>query len=282
MNVNPNKELSHLPNSEGVPPDVKFNEYLKDIFEQKKTQCSGSSLLPYSLKEVVGVPYEAADKMVWKIFRAIITPAPDDVYFPHTLKNLILPLLYERNLLLQRPTSEDTSRILKKFNMLEYNVDLPSITSQNGINLIRSPYEEDNITQCAMIIKNSKSSKAYGAVQYFFKRGNCHLESITAHRKYKKMKYGSLLLGAAILDAKAKDISTITLQSTRDALGFYISFGFVPEKFSRSIKFQMWQSLSTEEKILEAQEIGHLVHMKLDLIHSQEYEQQIFKAIYMA
>lgn len=208
------------------------------------------------------------------IFQSRIQPNDIGHYSPDLLNNIIYPALESRSALIRRPKLDEKNLIEKKFNEGE---NIPNkLFKNNGL------YTSlDGHKHCLLVLETklegSKKSKVYGAIHYIFENermdhylapsyadGKCHIESISIHEKCRGRKFGTLLLGAALEDARAVKSKTAYLEGADHNRGFYLINGFVPNEVLEVDDDECWDEMSLGARILIAQE-NTFDHLSFDL-----------------
>lgn len=183
-----------------------------------------------------------------QLFAAMIAPRSIDEYETKFKEEIVFPILFARNALIRWPNKDEFLRIQRKLSVFPQSCAFKNIV-ENGGTVI---YEEDERDYFLVLEtqsnKNAKISKIFAAIDYGFEFGECIIRSLKVHKKKYQLKYGSLLLSAAIHHAKQNHISRFKLTTTLEGIPLYASFGFIPEDSDRSTA-TMWRSYSKERKM---------------------------------
>lgn len=198
------------------------------------------------------------------------------------LEDVILPVLFARNIAIRRPTEDERQRIKNKLlidddeeNFHEEMFKLTGIKKDNHSFVLESKSAISN------------ESKIYGAITYSYEENNsqkiCTIHSLQIHPKYKGLKFGSLLLDSVLLEAKKKRCQSVKLASSAEGLPLYLSVGFVPRFFDSDIDLNLdswWGTLSLEEQVkgLSFCDPGFLLVFEIEK-HSEKVVSQLKQAL---
>lgn len=258
---------------------TRLHSYFADCFQRIKERRPLSNV---SLREYLGInhaldpisienagPICSVINYLWVSFNH---PEALRTYPLEMREELILPALFSRSLIIRRPNAEDSDRIFKKLYIFFPEFFVPVVLG-NGVN----GSERGMVLQASN--ETNTKSKTYGAIHYIFKETVCQIFSLVIHEKKWGLKYGSLLLNAAIIDAKKANLSVLELNSNRLGVPLYLSVGFIPSMvFEDSNKQEWWKTLSLPVKIKIAQEM-HDRKMTIDLENTLTAKQSLKKAL---
>lgn len=239
----------------------KVDKFIIDCF---RSLNESGSLSRHSLREYLGMScaFEKIDSgLIRDIMAAVwsrcLSTTANRGFSLETFEKLIFPALFSRNLLIRKPEEKDLRRIQTKLFM-------GTLSGSNGILL-----EAANA---------GKKHKPYAAIYYYFKEDACWVESLKVHEKKEGFKYGSLLLCAVYMQAKAMQCRNITLFSTDEGIPLYLSFGFLPLVIIGNEKImQWWHTLSFEVKVVLTEKL--MCKLVFDMENSEKIDQNLKKGL---
>lgn len=253
-------------------PNALFNDCSALHYINEWQQSIATCRFPSpSIKQKVGEARNviAQDTVLYpainQLFAALIAPRSIDEYESRFKEEVIFPILYARNAILRWPNKEEFLRIQKKLYVFVQSCAFKDIVENGGT----VTYEKDE-RDFGLVIetpsnKNAKISKIFGAIHYGFEFGECVIRSLKVHKKKYQLKYGSLLLCAAVHHAKQNHIATCKLSTTLEGIPLYVSFGFIPEDIRKDRHAaNIWRDFSSERKItyIKDQE-NKLLHLNI-------------------
>lgn len=261
-----------------ILPDIscRLNSFFAECFQRIQDRRPQND---FSLREFLGVDH-ALDRInsgpicdvVNYLWVSSNTLEALSNYSQEMREELIFPALFSRALIVRRPKVSDSERIFKKLYMSFPELFAPVVYG-NGV------YG----SSLGMVLQSSNAkhtkNQTYGAIHYIFKENVCQIFSLVIHKKKRGLKYGSLLLNAAIIDAKKSHLKFLELDSTREGASLYLSLGFIPSMVAEeSNKLEWWKTLSLPVKIKIVQEMP-VRKMVFDLSNIETAKQSLRKAL---
>lgn len=185
--------------------------------------------------------------LVGFVFNTMIYPSSPLGYDHETLENIIFPALFSRSVLIRRPHPHELKRIEQK--LYETN-DPPTenfkvTVKEGGYKLV----ENKSIRSCFVLQTKMTGHHIYGAIDYKMKGGNCTVYSLSIHKKYQGQKLGTLLLAAAIFNAKSHGCKTVSLESSEEGKPFYLALNFMPCQVRILPDSRWWENTAKDAQL---------------------------------
>lgn len=228
-----------------------LEDYLPIIQEKlpalplKKQMPSSSSIVVINKKK-----HPKLYSTISKLYQAAISPDILAAYDESVLEKLIYPSLFSRNILIKYAQPKDLAQITQK--SLNYNgVDSSFAKLINSSGKLSN---DQGLVESALVLISANREKdclreIYGSIHYICHSDHYFVNSIIIDDSKKRCKYGTLLLGAAILEAKAKGLNEFKLWSVEESLFFYLNLGFLPDEVLEQEDYGWWTSASLAAKV---------------------------------
>jgi hypothetical protein len=150
------------------------------------------------------------------------------------IKRTILPIIFNRNVIVRRPHPSEHELISKELYVDftdQAKPNLSVITHNHGVLA-----ESLSHTQNFLVLESCENSSLLGAIHYEINERHCHIISLKVHENFQKMRYGSLLLNVAQIEGFKLGCNIVTLLSTWDGLNLYLHERFRLEGYDKYLR----------------------------------------------
>lgn len=187
---------------------------------------------------------------ICELYKAAIIPETLDKYDHALLDKIIYPSLYSRGILIKHVNPRDFAQIKQK-SLYYGGVD------SSFVNIVNSSGKQINdrgdVESALVLISTNRESgslrEAYGSIHYTLYSDHCFIHSIQIDNNKMRCKYGTLLIGSAILEAKEKGLNECKLWSVEESLFFYLSLCFLPDEVLELDNYDWWTAASLAAKV---------------------------------
>lgn len=195
-------------------------------------------------------------KVVHYAMTAMIYPTQIGSFPTETIEKIIFPAFYSRSVVIRHPQASELNRIQKLYMYTTMNEN-----SKLLINKGRIISNTGKISsECLVLQTKITKQKIYGAIFYNMQGKRCIIKSLKIHSSYQAQKMGTLLLSAAITNAKHYGCRTVYLESSEEAIPFYLSLKFMPQAIRKLDDYTWWEQteLNAQITIAERSELSDM------------------------
>jgi hypothetical protein len=179
------------------------------------------------------------------------------------IKKTILPIIFNRNVIVRRPHPSEEEVIVKElyvdYDPLELNLSI--ITHSYGV-LAESISHTHNL----LVLESCENSALLGAIHYEINQKECCILSLKVHENFQKMRYGSLLLNVALIEGFKLGCNIVTLFSGPEGLNLYLNQGFRLDGYDKYLNSEEIREISEDceyspklYKYLDIQEKNNII-----------------------